>query len=79
MTYNRKYTDDQLFDFEPTGTTSCKVTAKSRSESISMLDNGVNYCNMWNVFDALGLDWSIDKVSHCSVEPSDPVSNCARY
>merc|ERR1712151_92647 len=51
LTYNKKYTDDQLFEYTPTGDngSDCQVVAKSRSESLSYLDNGVNFCNMWNL------------------------------
>ena len=77
LTYNKKYTDDQLFLFSESNGT-CTVTGRSRSESVSMLDNGVNYCNLWNVYQAVGGD-SIVNVSDCSVEPSNPVENCARY
>ena len=79
LTANKKYTDDQLFDFAPSGDSSCFVKAKSRSESVSMLDNCVNYCNMWNVFEALGTPFTVDKVSHCSQTPSDAATTCARY
>ena len=83
LTYNKKYTDDQLFQFSANGT-GCTVTGKSRSESVSMLDNGVNYCNLWNVYQGVKTAGvantvTIDKVSSCSVTPKDPVSNCARY
>ena len=48
LTYNKKYTDDQLFEFidQKNG---CVIKARSKSQSLSYLDNGVNYCNMWNV------------------------------
>mmetsp|Transcript_4264 Transcript_4264/g.9245 ORF Transcript_4264/g.9245 Transcript_4264/m.9245 type:complete len:214 (+) Transcript_4264:112-753(+) len=91
LTYNKKYTDDQLFEFDttntpPTGTTtSCLIKARSRSRSLSVLDYGVNYCNMWNVlsrlsgFDSPDTDPAI--VSHCNSEniPVDPETTCVRY
>ena len=77
LTANKQYTDDQLFTFVNAGT-GCQVIAKSRSESNSYLDNGVNYCNMWNVFAGIG-PFAINKISSCSEEPSDAVTTCARY
>ena len=63
--------------------TTCTIQGKSRSESVSVLDNGVNYCNLWNVYNGVqnsGIaTFQVTSVTHCSVEPSDPVSNCARY
>ena len=82
LTYNQKYNDEQLFEFAPSGA-GCQVVAKSRSDTVSMLDNCVNYCNMWNVFNGLeeaGVgSFTIDKVFSCSQTPSDPVTTCARY
>ena len=108
LTYDKKYTDDQLFEFAtPTATatatdidlssnidveasdasssSSCLVTMRSRSQSLSVLDFGVNYCNLWNVvsrlsgFDSPATDSPV--VSHCKAKnvPSDPVTTCARY
>ena len=82
LTYNQKYNDEQLFEFAPSGS-GCQVTAKSRSDTVSMLDNCVNYCNMWNVFNGLeesGVGtFTIDSVTHCSQTPNDPAETCARY
>ena len=83
LTYNKQYTDDQLFEFSGSGS-SCTITGKSRSESQSILDNGVNYCNLWNVYQGVvsagvASSVSIDKVSSCSVKPSNPTETCARY
>ena len=77
LTANKQYTDDQLFQFVNAGL-GCQVVAKSRSQSNSYLDNGVNYCNMWNVFTGIGA-FTINSVSSCSEEPSDPKTTCFRY
>ena len=77
LTANKQYTDDQLFTFVTAGT-GCQVVAKSRSESMSYLDNGVNFCNLYNVFTALG-SFTVDSVTHCSEDPSSPTTTCARY
>ena len=37
-------------DFRSKG---CIVRAKSRSQSLSLSDNGVNYCNIWNVLNEM--------------------------
>ena len=80
-TYNGKYTDDQLFEFTTSGS-DCSVAARSRSESMSYLDNDVNFCNLWNVLSrTTGYSANIS-VSHCSQHdhgPSDPATTCARY
>ena len=77
LTADGKYTDDQLFQFAETDA-GCQVTGKSNSESISMYDYGVNFCNLWNVYNTVG-GATVSKASHCSVDPSDPVTTCARY
>ncbi len=77
LTANKQYTDDQLFQFTAAGA-GCKITAKSRSESMSYLDSCVNYCNMHNVFTAMGA-FTLNDVSHCSQTPSDVATTCARY
>ena len=84
LTYNKKYTDDQLFEFVNGTDSSCTIKGRSRSQSFSMLDNGVNYCNLWNVFNGIksagiASSFSVDKVSSCSVKPSNPTETCARY
>ena len=79
LTYNQKYMDDQLFDFADNGA-GCTITAKSRSETVSMLDNCVNYCNMWNVLSRIdGFQQSTCSTSDCKTTPSDPKTTCARY
>ena len=79
LTYNKKYTDDQLFEFNTSGS-DCQVVARSKSESMSYLDNGVNYCNMWNVVSRVsGFNQSTVTTSDCQTVPSDPVTGCARY
>ena len=77
LTANLVYTDDQKFEFAPVAT-GCSVTARSRSQSTSILDNCVNYCNMWNVFTGIGT-FTIDSVTKCSQEPDVPATTCARY
>ena len=75
LTYNKKYTDDQLFEFidQKNG---CVIKARSKSQSLSYLDNGVNYCNMWNVISRIDgfrhEDAEATKASHCKTIPSDP-------
>ena len=45
---------------------------------MSYLDSCVNYCNMYNVFNAIGA-FTIADVSSCSQTPSDVATTCARY
>lgn len=106
VTYDKKYIDDQLFEFGEesdsvetlrvqkrkdgetsisSSPSSCLVTMRSRSQSLSVLDYGVNYCSMWNVvsriegFDSPDTDPPV--VSKCNKRniPADPVTICARY
>merc|ERR1711865_156106 len=81
LTYNKKYTDDELFEFETVmGSEHCLVTARSKSESLSYLDSGVNYCNMWNIVSRIsGFTKQTLGTSDCATVPSDPVTTCARY
>ena len=77
LTYNKKYTDNQLFEFTTSGS-DCQVTMRSKSVTMSYLDNGVNYCNMWNIVSRID-GFSTASASHCKTIPSDPVTTCARY
>ena len=76
-TANKKYVDDQLFEFTQSGNT-CQVAAKSRSQSLSYYDYSVNYCNMWNILSEVGT-FTIDSVKDCKYPADDPTSVCARY
>ena len=49
-TKNMKYTDDQLFEFADSAS-GCAVTGRSRSQSMSVYDYSVNFCNLWNAYD----------------------------
>ena len=77
LTLNKKYTDDQLFEFT-NNSSGCTVAGKSRSESMSYLDNSVNFCNLWNVFNGTS-DKFTYSVGKCSVTTDDPATTCARY
>ena len=71
------YVDDQIFELTPT-TAGCAVSSRSRSQSLSQYDYSTNYCNMWNVFEAVG-GYSNLSINHCQYHPSDPVATCAVY
>ena len=77
LTLNKKYTDDQLFEFSASNG-GCQITGRSRSQSMSYLDNDVNFCNQWNVYNQVGSDFTYT-VGKCSGKPSDPATTCARY
>ena len=81
LTYNGKYTDDQLFEYTQDGA-NCSVASRSYSEAQSYIDNDVNFCNLWNVLSRT-TGWSgTYQVSMCSTDadgPADPVTTCARY
>jgi len=48
-----RYIDDLTFTFVPG--TGCLVDAHSISETLSLLDYGTNYCNLFNLMDGSGL------------------------
>ena len=77
LTKNKKYTDDQLFEFNTTSS-GCLVSGKSRSQSHSMYDYSVNFCNLWNVFNGTGFEFTYS-VGKCGYPADDPVSTCAKY
>ena len=76
LTRDKKYTDDILFEFT-TNTAGCAVTGHSRSQSMSVYDYSVNFCNQWNVYNGVGgFTYSVGK---CGYPADDPVTTCARY
>ena len=77
LTLNKKYTDDQLFEFNTSGS-GCMIGGKSRSQSVSYLDNDVNFCNLWNVYNGVGAEFTYS-TGKCSGSPNDPATTCARY
>ena len=46
---------------------------------MSYLDNGVNYCNMWNVISRLDGFSVADDAFKCATVPSNPATTCKRY
>ena len=80
-TANDKYTDDVMWTTVGAGTdTSCTVTAKSRSQSLSYYDYNVNFCNMFNPLRGTLFkgDISDAKVSNCKY-PAKDAKTCDRY
>ena len=77
LTKDEKYTDDQMFDFVETNA-GCNVTGHSRSESMSVYDYSVNFCNLWNVYNGVGSPFTYS-VGVCGYPADDPVTTCARY
>ena len=57
LTRDEKYTDDQLFEFTDTPN-GCAIAGHSRSESMSVYDYSVNFCNLWNVYENLPLHYT---------------------
>lgn len=72
-----KYVDDIIFEMSQDGNT-CVVAARSRSETLSMLDYSTNYCNMWNVLENLG-GMTAPVLGECVQPPTDPEYTCAIY
>ena len=77
LTRDEKYTDDQLFEFTDTPN-GCAIAGHSRSESMSVYDYSVNFCNLWNVYNGLDIPFTYS-VGDCGYPADDPVTTCARY
>ena len=77
LTKNEKYTDDQIFELSETNQ-GCTSAGHSRSQSVSMYDYSVNFCNLWNVYNAVGSPFSYS-VGKCGYPASDPATTCAIY
>merc|ERR1719209_264946 len=50
-----RYVDDLTFTFVEGSDPTCLVDAYSVSETLSLLDYGTNYCNLFNLMDGSGL------------------------
>merc|ERR1711953_1428885 len=50
-----RYVDDLTFTFIEGSDPTCLVDAYSQSETLSLLDYGTNYCNLFNLMDGSGL------------------------
>ena len=77
LTKNKKYTDDQLFEFQPSNG-GCSVVGRSRSQSMSYYDYSVNFCNLWNVYNGTGSKFTYS-TGKCGYPAKDPVTTCATY
>ena len=76
-TKDGKYVDDQMFEFNATDS-GCSIVGHSRSESNSVYDYSVNFCNLWNVYNAMSTPFTYTAPS-CAYPAADPVTTCARY
>ena len=66
----KHYVDDVEFTLSEVDSNTCKVTAKSRSQSLSYYDYNTNFCNMYNVIrETKGVDFSPVKASNCKFQP----------
>ena len=77
LTRDEKYTDDNLFEFTE-NSAGCSVTGSSRSQSMSVYDYNVNFCNLWNVYNATGNSFTYS-LGDCAYPADDPKTTCARY
>ncbi|TRY80944.1 hypothetical protein TCAL_04723 [Tigriopus californicus] len=50
-----RYVDDIDFTFIPQSDGSCQIDGHSKSQTLSLLDYGTNYCNVFNLMDGSGL------------------------
>ncbi len=77
LTKNGQYTDDQMFDFAENNS-GCMIAGHSRSESNSVYDYSVNFCNLWNVYNGVGSPFTFS-VGKCAYPAEDPATTCAVY
>ena len=78
----KKYVDDILFQTEGASVNGgCKITAKSRSQTLSYYDYETNYCNMYNVFRASGVTFGTVATPSCKwvPTPADLLATCDKY
>ena len=76
----KKYVDDIIFEVSGDGS-SCTVTSKSRSQTLSYYDYDTNYCNMYNVFRNSGVTFDSPKLGDCKWVPeaADLEATCNKY
>ena len=69
-------------DFQVKG---CMIRGKSRSQNINWYQDGVQYCNLWNVLNELkdpsgtrSLDGTQIVLDDCKWAPKDPATTCKK-
>ena len=72
-----KYVDDQIFSLTQKGS-DCEVEGKSRSQSMSYYDYDTNFCNLWNVYNAVGGMGEVSR-ENCKFFPTKPEETCKMY
>ena len=83
LTANKKYVDDVIFELADADG-NCMVHSRSRSQSDSLYDNNVNFCNQFNVMKQVYPAIEGDagkanyKVGECLLNQSD-FTACGRY
>ena len=80
-TPTKHYVDDIEFTFTVNSATTCKIDAKSRSQTFSIYDYDTNYCNMYNPIRESGLKFSPVATSSCANVPkaADVEATCNKY
>ena len=78
-TANGKYVDDVQWETTAGTATSCTISGKSKSQSLSYYDYNVNFCNMYNpIRDLYKTDIATVKNSNCRY-PAKDAKTCDRY
>ena len=75
------YVDDLTYVFNNRIGGGCVIEANSISESLSGLDYGTNYCNLFNLMEGCGLteDEGFTEQSDASICTQYNTANCDRY
>ena len=74
----KHYVDDVEFTFTADGDKT-KISAKSRSQSLSYYDYDTNYCNMYNVIRSAGGSFTTPTTTKCKWVPDDRDTICNKY
>ena len=76
----KHYVDDiQFLNTNQATNGGCRIVGKSQSQSLSYLDFGTNYCNMYNVIrETFGVKFGDVTVSNCKFPASD-LATCDTY
>ena len=69
LTGGKKYTDDMEYLLSDTSA-GCKITANSRSQSLSYYDYYTNYCNIYNPLRQSTLNFSEPQTTKCKYAPA---------
>ena len=78
-TPTKHYVDDIEFVSSGNSNGTCKISSKSRSQTLSYYDYDTNYCNMYNVLRQTGASFSTPATNECKWVPDNAATTCNKY